>query len=348
MRRVLPIGGPVSDTYKIVHYIAPNETGRRFIISGRAGRADGGLAQKAERLFGYFADRFPDLAGVKVSHCWTGRFAITGDWVPHIGVEDGIHYVLGCCGTGIPMATYLGHRVAQKILRQEESESAFERPLPGLTLSRRPNAPAAPRRARLFPARPPVSLSLGGERGMKFVTRREIEALGIDHAALVATLEDAFRASHAGEIIGRPKSTVNQPDGAFFIGALAAWAKRNVGIFHCIMGPPPANLAPGEAHYRTYQLLTDYGRGTPIAMIDGTFTSTMLPAGITAMGARALARPDSRIATIVGAGAAGAGEPRRARRNLPARRDPHSRSLASQCRKFRCARSGTEAFRRAS
>ena len=132
MRRVLPIGGPVSDTYKIVHYIAPNETGRRFIISGRAGRADGGLAQKAERLFGYFADRFPDLAGVKVSHCWTGRFAITGDWVPHIGVEDGIHYVLGCCGTGIPMATYLGHRVAEKILRREERESAFERPLPAL------------------------------------------------------------------------------------------------------------------------------------------------------------------------------------------------------------------------
>jgi glycine/D-amino acid oxidase-like deaminating enzyme len=132
MRRVLPIGGPVSDTYKIVHYIAPNETGRRFIISGRAGRADGGLAHKAERLFGYFAERFPDLAGVKVSHCWTGRFAITGDWVPHIGVEDGIHYVLGCCGTGIPMATYLGHRVAEKILRHEESESAFERPLPAL------------------------------------------------------------------------------------------------------------------------------------------------------------------------------------------------------------------------
>jgi glycine/D-amino acid oxidase-like deaminating enzyme len=132
MRQVLPIGGPVSDTYKIVHYIAPNENGRRFIISGRAGRADGGLAQKAERLFGYFADRFPDLAGVKVSHCWTGRFAITGDWVPHIGLEDGIHYVLGCCGPGIPMATYLGHRVAEKILGRGDSESAFERPLPAL------------------------------------------------------------------------------------------------------------------------------------------------------------------------------------------------------------------------
>jgi ornithine cyclodeaminase/alanine dehydrogenase-like protein (mu-crystallin family) len=138
---------------------------------------------------------------------------------------------------------------------------------------------------------------------MKFVTRRQVEALGIDNAVLVAALEDAFRASHAGDIVGRPKSTVNQPDGAFFIGTLAAWAKRNLGIFHCIMGAPPANLAPGEAHYRTYQLLSDYGRGTPIAVIDGAFTSTMLPAGITAMGARALARPDSCIATLIGAGA---------------------------------------------
>ncbi len=128
--RVLPIGGPVSDTFKIINYIAPNESGRRFIMSARAGRAEGGLARKAERIFGYFAARFPDLRGVKVSHGWTGRFAITADWVPHMGVDEGVHYVLGCCGTGIPMATWLGHRVALRILGREESRSAFERPLP--------------------------------------------------------------------------------------------------------------------------------------------------------------------------------------------------------------------------
>ena len=133
MQRVLPIGGPVSDTYKIVHYIAPNEDKRRFIISGRAGRAEGSLAQKAQRVFGYFTDRFPDLARVKVSHCWSGRFAVTADWVPHMGMENGIHYVLGCCGTGIPMATYLGHRIAEKILSRGDQESAFERPLPPLS-----------------------------------------------------------------------------------------------------------------------------------------------------------------------------------------------------------------------
>ena len=137
---------------------------------------------------------------------------------------------------------------------------------------------------------------------MRIVTRQEIDALGITNADLVACLDRAFRASSTGEIAGRPKSTVVQPDGAFYIGTLATWKARNLGIFHSIFGAPPANLAPGEAHYRTYQLLTDYARGTPIALLDGSFTSMMLPAGITAIGARAFARSDSRIATFVGAG----------------------------------------------
>lgn len=137
---------------------------------------------------------------------------------------------------------------------------------------------------------------------MRIVTRQEIDALGITNADLVACLEIAFRAGSTGEIAGRPKSTVVQPDGAFYIGTLATWKSRNLGIFHSIVGAPPANLSPGEAHYRTYQLLTDYARGTPIALVDGSFTSMMLPAGITAIGARGFARSDSRIATFVGAG----------------------------------------------
>lgn len=130
--RVLPIAGPVSDTYKIIHYIAPSDDGRRLIISARAGRAEGGLHNKAARMLAYFAKRFPDLAGVKVSHCWSGRFTVSADWVPHVGVDDGIHYVLGCCGTGIPTSTYLGHKIAGKILRDPDSRTAFERPLPAL------------------------------------------------------------------------------------------------------------------------------------------------------------------------------------------------------------------------
>lgn len=137
---------------------------------------------------------------------------------------------------------------------------------------------------------------------MRFLSRADVHSLGIDLDTLVAALQQALLASAAGEIAGRPKSGIGQADGAFFIGTLGAWQKRNLGIFHSIAGAPPATLAPGEPNYRTWQLVTDYGRGTAICVVDGSFTSSMLPAGITALGARAFARPDSHIATFIGAG----------------------------------------------
>ncbi len=133
MRNILPSNGPISDTCKIVHYMAPNENGERLVMSARAGRSDGGLHEKARRIFGYFAERFPELRGVRVTHCWTGRFALPGDWIPHIGTEDGLYYVLGCCGTGVPMSTYLGHKVALKILGDEGGATVFDRPLPPMS-----------------------------------------------------------------------------------------------------------------------------------------------------------------------------------------------------------------------
>lgn len=130
--RVLPVNGPVSDTYKIINYMAPSNDGKRLVISARAGRSEGGLERKAALMLAYFADRFPDLAGVKISSCWSGRFTVTADWLPHTGVEDGVHYVLGCCGTGIPTSTFLGHKVAERILGRPTASHSFERPLPAL------------------------------------------------------------------------------------------------------------------------------------------------------------------------------------------------------------------------
>jgi glycine/D-amino acid oxidase-like deaminating enzyme len=137
MMRILPSQGPISDTFKILHYMAPNENQQRLVMSARAGRSDGGLREKARRVFGYFSERFPDLRGVRVTHCWTGRFALPSDLIPHIGIEDGLHYVLGCCGTGVPMSTYLGHKLALKMLGQDRDATVFDRPLPAMSLWQR-------------------------------------------------------------------------------------------------------------------------------------------------------------------------------------------------------------------
>ena len=62
------------------------------------------------RLHRYMVDRFPQLAGSRITHAWTGNVAFTFDEVPHMGLMDGLHYALGCNGSGVAMMTYLEPR----------------------------------------------------------------------------------------------------------------------------------------------------------------------------------------------------------------------------------------------
>ena len=69
---------------------------------------------------------FPELKNVKVSHSWMGFVAYTFDELPHIGEYEGIHYAMGCCGSGVGMASYLGTRVAEQVLGRKEGDTAFD------------------------------------------------------------------------------------------------------------------------------------------------------------------------------------------------------------------------------
>lgn len=48
--------------------------------------------------------------------------------------------------------------------------------------------------------------------------------------------------------------------------------------------------------------ISDYRRGLLEALVDGAVTSNLLPGAVTAIAARRLARPDSRVAAFIGAG----------------------------------------------
>ena len=70
-----------------------------------------------------------------MSHCWDGFFGFSFDQLPHIGAHDGVHYALGYCGTGIPLGTYLGHKLALRVLGAAGAETAFdERRFPTIPL----------------------------------------------------------------------------------------------------------------------------------------------------------------------------------------------------------------------
>jgi hypothetical protein len=77
-------------------------------------------------LYTYITERFPQLRGVRVTHGWTGNTAFTLDALPHMGEDGGLHYALGCNGSGIAMMTYLGYQTARKIARAANYACAFD------------------------------------------------------------------------------------------------------------------------------------------------------------------------------------------------------------------------------
>jgi glycine/D-amino acid oxidase-like deaminating enzyme len=112
---LIPKGRTLSDTRRVLCYYRMSPDGRRMVFGGRARFTQVGPAVSAPVLYRYMTARFPQLRGYKLTHAWTGNTAFTLDALPHMGEEDGLHYLLGCNGSGVAMMTYLGWQTARKI-----------------------------------------------------------------------------------------------------------------------------------------------------------------------------------------------------------------------------------------
>jgi glycine/D-amino acid oxidase-like deaminating enzyme len=97
-----------------------------MVFGGRARFTPVTPETSAPILHRYMLDRFPQLKGYRVTHAWTGNVAFTFDFLPHMGEEGGMHYALGCNGSGVATMTYFGHQTARKILGGGNRVSAFE------------------------------------------------------------------------------------------------------------------------------------------------------------------------------------------------------------------------------
>ena len=95
---------------------AASPDGERLLFGGYTGGPVPNLKGMARACTGARPRIVPDLAGVRLSHAWTGKCAGTFDLYPHIGVHDGVHFALGYCFAGVPMGSWMGLKVALKIM----------------------------------------------------------------------------------------------------------------------------------------------------------------------------------------------------------------------------------------
>jgi len=127
VRSLLPAGGAVIDAKRVLNFARPTPDMRHILFGGRASFLNISLPRKGEILRRELGVFFPALADVGLTHVWTGQMAFTFDFLPKIGAHDGVDYAVGCNGgSGIVMMSWLGRKLALRILGTANRPSAFE------------------------------------------------------------------------------------------------------------------------------------------------------------------------------------------------------------------------------
>lgn len=119
-RSVLPGGEVCSDARRLLLYFKQDASGR-LLLGGRGPFAEPRSAADWNHLKRSMLGLFPQLADVEFEYQWSGRVALTQDFMPRLHEPAAnLSILLGYNGRGIAMATTLGRHLAQRLLGQEK------------------------------------------------------------------------------------------------------------------------------------------------------------------------------------------------------------------------------------
>jgi alanine dehydrogenase len=130
----------------------------------------------------------------------------------------------------------------------------------------------------------------------------EVQRL-LDPDALLDALAEGFRAQSSGLVDAPKRIGASVPDTGFLLAMPAYQQGREVtvklvSVFH-------GNKRLGIPSHQALICLFDPQTGTPLSFMDGTYITALRTAGAAALSTRLLARTDTRVLAIVGAGVQG-------------------------------------------
>lgn len=186
---------------------------------------------------------------------------------------------------------------------------------------------------------------------MDVLMLNETEVRGLlDPEALLDALTDAFRALSEGRVVAPKRSEVSVPNTGSLLTMPAYQAGceitvKLVSVFH-------GNTQAGIPAHQALVCLFDAQTGTPLSFMDGTSITALRTAGAAALSTRLLARADSRVLAIIGAGVQGQAHLRMlslvrqfSEIRLTSRHFTHAQELAATDPRARAFASAEEAVR---
>lgn len=141
-----------------------------------------------------------------------------------------------------------------------------------------------------------------GELAVIGLSEAQVAAL-LEPAALLDALAEGFRRLALGEMQTPPRPEVRVPGKGFSL-AMAAWCP-GMNIAVKVVNVFEGNLSLDLPSHLAVITLFDPETGAPLCVMDGTHITAMRTSASAVLSVRMLARPDARIATVVGAGVQG-------------------------------------------
>lgn len=143
------------------------------------------------------------------------------------------------------------------------------------------------------------------ENRLLYLSQADVEAVGLTMAEIIEALEQAFHEKGEGRVEMPPKPGIHPGEGDNFIHAMPAYipALKSAGV-KWVSGFPE-NYKRGLPYITGLLILNDVETGLPISVMDCVWITAMRTAAATAVAARYLARPESKVVGVLGCGVQG-------------------------------------------
>jgi ornithine cyclodeaminase/alanine dehydrogenase len=142
------------------------------------------------------------------------------------------------------------------------------------------------------------------ENQLLYLSKADVEAIGVTMADIVESLAVTFRAKGEGRTEMPPKPGIH-PGKDSFLHAMPAYIPdlKSAGIKW--VAAFPENPEKGLPYVTGLLIFNDVETGLPLSVMDGVWMTAMRTGAATALSARYLARPESSVVGVLGCGVQG-------------------------------------------
>jgi ornithine cyclodeaminase/alanine dehydrogenase-like protein (mu-crystallin family) len=142
------------------------------------------------------------------------------------------------------------------------------------------------------------------ESSVRYLSRADVEAVGLSGSEVIEILQGAFRAKRAGDVEMPPKIGVHPRQDAF-IHAMPAYLSDSDAVGLKWVAGYPGNQPLGIPYIHGLLVLSDAETGRPLSVMDATWITEVRTAAASMLGIRALAEGPVEAVGIIGCGRQG-------------------------------------------